>query len=105
MMRSVRRVIAVIPLVATAGCATVVAAPGADQVRLTQNPADVAGCTAMGNIKVGPDDQGLAAAATFRNSVVGFGGNTGLITQAVISAEPIEGIAYRCPSAGTAGAK
>lgn len=47
----------------------------------------------------------MNAEVNFRNSVVGLGGNAGLVTQAVISTEPIEGIAYRCPSGGTAGAK
>ena len=63
------------------------------------------GRTAVGNITLAPRDQGMNAEVNFRNSVLGLGRNAGLVTQAVISTEPIEGIAYRCPSGGTAGAK
>ena len=100
MVRLFRRSIAIGLWVAAAGCVTVIAAPGSNQVRLTQNPADVAGCTAVGNIKT---DQGLEAIASFRNSVVGFGGNTGLITQS--ASDAVEGIAYRCPADGKPVAK
>lgn len=105
MQRLLGRFVVTLSVIAAAGCATVVAAPGADQVRLTQNPADVAGCTAAGNINLPPNDQGLNAAVNFRNLVVGFGGNTGLITQAVLSSEPLQGIAYRCPSETATTAK
>jgi hypothetical protein len=37
-----------------AGCVTpTVLAPGAEQVRITQKAADVATCTAVGNVRVG----------------------------------------------------
>ncbi len=93
--------ISIVWSVAAVGCATVVSAPGADSVRLTRDSADVAGCTPAGNIRVPTDDQGLVngaiAEAQFRNLVVGLGGNTGLVTEGVLSI-PVAGIAYRCPS-------
>ena len=77
------------------GCVTTVSAPGASRVRLTKDPAAVAGCTAVGNIQPFPQSSASAAMIQFRNRVVGFGGNTGLITRYVLD-DPIEGIAYRC---------
>ena len=90
---------------AMASCATIVSAPGANQVRLTRNPAEVARCTPVGNINLPPSEQGLSAGLNFRNRVVGFGGNTGLITISVLASEPSDGIAYRCPAAPTAEAR
>ncbi len=82
--------------VAMTGCVTTVSAPGASRVRLTKDPAEVAGCAAVGNIQPFPQSSASAAMIQFRNRVVGFGGNTGLITRYVLD-DPIEGIAYRCP--------
>ena len=79
------------------GCVSL--APGADQVKITKNPQDVASCKAVGNIKVPTTSQGNVDIANaqrqFRNQVVGFGGNTGLVTFGLIGA-PSEGIAYHC---------
>lgn len=83
----------------TSGCATVVLAPGAARVRLTMDPVDVSGCTPVGNVAPLPNESVSMAKTMFRNRVIGFGGNTGLITKSIF-AEPIEGIAYRC-SAGS----
>lgn len=91
-------------LLAAVGCVTVVSAPGADQVRLTEIPAEVTGCTPMGNIQPLPNMPASSARIMFRNRVIGFGGNTGLITR-YIFAEPIEGIAYRCPAGTRTAAK
>jgi hypothetical protein len=74
-----------------AACTTVTvnAAPGADKVRITQVPADVQGCQAVGNV------EGLKTGVTpvmLGNVVVGLGGDTLLLT--VPSA--YLGVAYRC---------
>jgi len=86
------------------GCQTtnVTLAPGADQVRLTKNPADMANCKPVGNIQV-PGPRGLDVLGDperqFRNRVVGLGGNAGLVTStaAGLNDVPREGIGYRCP--------
>ena len=75
-------------------------APGADKVRITKNPSDVANCSAVGNIKVpgeGSDQVDITTADTqFRNQVVGFGGNAAFVTSSTLGV-PVEGVAYRCP--------
>jgi len=82
------------------GCTTVALAPGGDAVRVTNKAADVGGCTAVGNIHVPKNANGLVDAASagtqFRNEVVGLGGNAGFVTYGLLSA-PVEGVAYRCP--------
>jgi hypothetical protein len=80
------------------GCVTpITLAPGADQVRLTAKPGDVATCKPVGNIQLPryrPDAIGIPDfESEFRNRVVGLGGNAGLVTSAY---GPIEGIAYLC---------
>jgi hypothetical protein len=78
-----------------AGCVSVTPAPGSDKVRVTNQPADVAACTAVGNIKVPPPStMGTDQMAEFRNQAVGFGGNAALVT---VGGPTVEGIAYRCP--------
>ena len=83
-----------------AGCTTVSPAPGADKIRVTDKPADVAGCTAVGNIHVPKTSSGtvdvIGAITQFRNEVVGLGGTSGFVTSGSLSI-PIEGVAYRCP--------
>jgi hypothetical protein len=81
--------------------ACVTPAPGADKVRITKSPSDVAACTAVGNITVPTNPStgtvDIANAATeFRNQTVGLGGNTGLVTYGLVRA-PAQGVAYRCP--------
>jgi hypothetical protein len=75
-------------------------APGADKVRITKNPSDVANCSAVGNIKVPGEASGqldIATAGTeFRNQTVGVGGNTAFVTSSTLGI-PVEGVAYRCP--------
>lgn len=104
MARLCGRLFVIACLLAVVGCVTVVSAPGADQVRLTENPTEVAGCTPVGNIQPLPNQPASSARILFRNRVIGFGGNTGLITR-YIFAEPIEGIAYRCPAGNRTAAK
>jgi len=80
--------------------ACVTPAPGADQVRITKNPPDVAACKPLGNIQVPRDDQGLVDGAVaqtqFRNQAVGLGSNVALVTEGFVSI-PVAGIAYHCP--------
>lgn len=84
----------------TTGCTTVTPAPGADKIKVTHNSADVAACTAAGNIKVPKNSNGLVDMATaeteFRNQAVGLGANAALVTVGPLGV-PVEGIAYRCP--------
>ena len=68
--------------------------PGADKVRVTRNASEISTCSAVGDIRV--NASGSNARTEFRNMVVGFGGNTGLVTNGPAWA-PVEGIAYRCP--------
>jgi hypothetical protein len=75
------------------GCVTVALAPGADQVRLTQNPADVASCKAVGNVKT--PLSGVDAVPSIRNQAVGLGANAIFITRDLNGA--MEGVAYHCP--------
>jgi hypothetical protein len=73
------------------GCVTFTPAPGADQVRLMRNPADVAKCTAVGNVawdREKPDD--------VRNLTVGLGGNAIFVTSEQ-NGFVVTGVAYRCP--------
>lgn len=99
MQRLLGGILTICCCIAMASCATMVPAPGANQVRLIHNPAEVAGCTPVGNINLPPSQQGTYAAFNFRNRVVGYGGNAGFITVSVLASEPIDGIAYRCPPA------
>jgi hypothetical protein len=88
-------------MVLLTGCAsTEIAVPGSNTVRLTRVAGDVAGCTAVGNVKshIGADDKDLGDEVKFRNQVIGFGGNVGLVTVDGIYKTPAEGVAYRCPA-------
>ena len=81
--------------VGLSSCVVAVApVPGADKVRLTRNASEVSTCSAVGNISV--NASGSNARTEFRNKVVGFGGNIGVVTNGPTWA-PVEGIAYRCP--------
>jgi len=77
--------------VVASGCAhRVVLAPGAEQVQFIRNPADIAGCTAVGNV------DWHEGAADLRNLTVGLGGNTVFVTNEGLFMVT-RGIAYRCP--------
>ena len=74
---------------ALAACQTFTPVPGAELVKVTQNPADVASCKAVGNINTshyGPNE------TMMRNAVVGDGGDTFLQTA---WPAPV-GVAYKC---------
>ena len=76
-------------------CVVAVApAPGSEKIRLTRNASEVSTCSAVGKISV--STSGSSARTEFRNGVVGFGGNIGLVTNGPTWA-PVEGIAYHCP--------
>jgi hypothetical protein len=81
----------------TACVSPITLAPGADQVRLTTRPGDVATCKPVGNIQLPRPDSVPAPdpESQFRNRVVGLGGNAGLVTSPLNG--PTEGIAYLCP--------
>jgi hypothetical protein len=81
-----------VTVAALAGCVSL--APGADQVRVTKAPADVASCKAVGNVSghppyVSPTD----AMHQLRNQAAGLGGDTLLVTSEWTS---VTGVAYRC---------
>ena len=71
------------------GCAIsgIVLAPGADQVRITTNPADVSNCTAVGNIS--PDAINNLDHRVAQNQAVGLNAD-------VVFSTGYGGVAYRC---------
>lgn len=79
-----------------AGCATVSLTPGAEQINVTGNGADVAACASLGPVATpqlmltDPD-----AERHMRNETLALGGNTLLVTTALGRT----GIAYRCGDA------
>jgi len=77
-------------------CATTTSVPGADKVRITDNPSDVRNCTALGNIKLPTGTLRPDIQTEFRNQIVGLGGNTALLSKGS-PLYPSEGVAYRCP--------
>ena len=84
----------------SSGCATgnVTLVPGADQVKVTKAPTDVASCVAVGNVD-GENSSGLTSDGIrqMQNQTVGVGGNTVLVTSDI---PPQKGVAYRCGPAG-----
>jgi hypothetical protein len=82
----------ILVLFTTAGCAGMVyaPAPGADRVQLIRNPADVATCTAVGNVDWQSGNHDV------RNLTVGLGGNAIFVTSEQ-GRTVLTGVAYRCP--------
>jgi hypothetical protein len=82
-----------------AGCAvtTTALAPGAASVRIVRSEADVASCTAVGNVRQPPDQS-----VDLRNLTVGIGGDTLFVTEETKNTVGIatdyirSGVAYRC---------
>jgi hypothetical protein len=76
-------------------------APGASQVRLTRNSADVSTCSAVGNIDGSHVRRGMYADVTkdqiaipqLQNQAIGLGGNTIFDTS---NAYVLSGIIFRC---------
>lgn len=94
MKREVPSLIAAATLLLLAGCMTTALAPGAADVKIVQNAADVASCTAVGNVRQPPDQF-----VDMRNLTVGVGGNTLFVTEqgAVGAKRIVAGVAYHCP--------
>jgi hypothetical protein len=74
------------------GCTTLMLAPGAEQIKVTQLATDVAGCRAVGNVisEAGSPDMDTE----LRNKTLGFGGNVLFVTRKLGPAN--EGVDYRC---------
>ena len=82
----------------TSGC--VALKPGADRVRLAWSAQDLAGCTALGDIKVPVGARGTVdvvnARREFRNLTLDSAANSALVTKGLFGI-PTAGVAYRCP--------
>ena len=102
MTRLAHVVMLLLPGLLLSGCAAAPLAPGAEQVRITRNAADVVGCAAAGNLdpSKNTDDP--------RNQAVGLGGNVVFDTRsspAVTMGAVMSGVVYRCASATTPAPK
>jgi hypothetical protein len=78
-----------------AGCIlSIPSAPGAQNVTMTHNEADIASCTVLGNV-VGLTDTNYVRdeRREMQNQAVGLGGDTILLTR---DRDPPKGTAYRC---------
>jgi hypothetical protein len=75
------------------GCVTptTALAPGAAAVRIVRSEADVASCTAVGNVRQPPDQ-----VLDMRNLTVGVGGDTLFVTDGLSNGYIAAGVAYRC---------
>jgi len=83
-------------------CASLV--PGAEKVFVTKNPADVAGCKALGMVKSDTrgglfGDVSGDASIEIRNEVVGLGGNTLFVSTGTGGFHKEAGMAYSCGGA------
>ena len=79
----------------SAGCVeSIPSEPGAENVTMTHEEADVASCTVLGNL-VGLTDTNYVRdeRREMQNQVVGLGGDTLLLTR---ERDPPKGTAYRC---------
>jgi len=98
MQRTANALLLIASAILVGACVTL--APGADQVRLTNKPADVVACKALGNLRVPRNEQGVVDGASaqnqFRNQTVGLGANVALVTEGFVGI-PAAGIAYHCP--------
>jgi hypothetical protein len=76
-------------------------APGAEKVLVTNVAADLAGCTAVGNIQVPTNTDGFVwpahATDQLKNQAIGFGGNAAFVTEGTLRI-PQAGVAYHCPT-------
>jgi len=95
-MRDVLNLFAASTGLMLAGCITNTTAlvPGAVSVRIVRSEADVASCTAVGNVRQPPDQN-----VDMRNLTVGVGGDTLFVTesQSQFGVDYIKsGVAYRC---------
>jgi len=89
-----RNVVLAATALVTCSCVTVTLAPGADKVKFTHYPLDVAACKAVGNVYVKPDILNPQFVEfQLRNRTVGLDGNALFYT----GWGENEGVAYRCP--------
>jgi len=94
-MPSIHLALLLAPCLLSAGCIlSVPSVPGAENVSLTHNDADVASCTVLGNV-VGLADTNYVRdeRREMQNQAVGLGGDTVLLTR---DRDPPKGTAYRC---------
>jgi hypothetical protein len=77
----------------SSGCTTMALAPGAEQVKVTRNAADVAGCHAVGNVAVDSNATQHDWDTQLRNKTLGLSGDVLFLTSVLAATE---GIAYRC---------
>jgi len=90
MLRNAVKFVPVATLLLT-GCVSTQLAPGAADVKIVRTSADVASCTAVGNVRQPPDQN-----VDMRNLTVGVGGNTLFVTEEFLGIVK-SGVAYRCP--------
>jgi hypothetical protein len=86
--------LALLALLATA-CTTI--APGAERIRITSDPKDVAGCRAVGEVDAagpfnGPDDW----KNQLRNAALPLGADVVFRTGPLAFTRHVTGMAYRC---------
>jgi hypothetical protein len=77
------------------GCVSVALAPGAEQVRTTQNPADVVSCKPVGNVdgtEGNPQPTPGNVLRQIQNKTIGLGGNVVFLTTPLAN----QGVAYHC---------
>jgi hypothetical protein len=99
MISYTRNLLSASTALALAGCVpvtTTTLAPGATSVQIVRGDADVASCTAVGNVRQPPDQN-----VDLRNLTVGVGGDTLFVTESVTTpplsgTSVVSGIAYRC---------
>jgi hypothetical protein len=86
---------AALALTVLSGCVTTLA-PGAGEIVVTRNPADVAHCSPLGSIQGGPAEFPGNDIKDLRNQAVGAGADTVLITSPILTNSGAGGLAYRC---------
>jgi hypothetical protein len=95
-MRTVAGCVFLLAIVAIAsGCVSVTLAPGADLVKTTHNPADVASCKPVGNVdgaEGSPQPTPNNVLHQLQNKAVGLGGNVVFLTTPFAN----QGVAYQC---------
>ena len=94
-MRKLRATLwCVLAAAGTAGCHTITPVPGSESVKTTVHPADVVGCTALGDVSISKEakQHSLNPVQQALNEVVGLGGNVLLVTH------EFSGVAYSCGS-------
>jgi hypothetical protein len=100
-MKALVSVLALTALVAFAsGCSS--AAPGAEKIRVTNNPKDVAGCKVAGQVSGLTGGQAYPDSKTkMRNAALALGADTIYVTSTVNLTGGYEGMSYNCGGADT----